>query len=104
MFDLYSFKMRTCGEKMASVIIAKVIMANNSIRRADVENLNFRGGSTFLVPVCTVPSSMDRTKKYIDQEPPYLMRQIMCTEVEEIKTKSSGAKHHFSRKRAQGVE
>jgi len=29
--------------------------------RAAVVNLNFRAGSTFPVPVCTVPSSMDRT-------------------------------------------
>jgi len=29
--------------------------------RAAVVHLNFRAGSTFPVPVCTVPSSMDRT-------------------------------------------
>ena len=31
--------------------------------RAAVANLNFRDGSTFPVPVCTVPSSMDRTNR-----------------------------------------
>ena len=31
------------------------------ITRAAVVHLNFRAGSTFPVPVCTVPSSMDRT-------------------------------------------
>ena len=31
------------------------------ISRAAVVHLNFRAGSTFPVPVCTVPSSMDRT-------------------------------------------
>ena len=30
-------------------------------------------------------------KKYIDQEPPYLMRQICVLQWEEIKTKNSGA-------------
>ena len=34
------------------------------ITRAAVVHLNFRAGSTFLVPVCTVPSSMDRTSRY----------------------------------------
>ena len=29
--------------------------------RAAVVHLNFQAGSTFPVPVCTVPSSMDRT-------------------------------------------
>ena len=36
-----------------------------------------------------------KTKKYIDQEPPYLMRQIFLLQWEEIKTKNSGATHHF---------
>ena len=31
--------------------------------RAAVVNLNFRAGSTFPVPVCTVPRSMDRTSR-----------------------------------------
>ena len=31
--------------------------------RAAVIHLNFRAGSTFPVPVCTVPSSMDRTSR-----------------------------------------
>ena len=31
--------------------------------RAAVVHLNFRAGSTFPVPVCTVPSSMDRTSR-----------------------------------------
>ena len=31
--------------------------------RAAVVHLNFRDGSTFPVPVCTVPSSMDRTSR-----------------------------------------
>ena len=31
--------------------------------RAAVVHLNFRAGSTFLVPVCTVPSSMERTSQ-----------------------------------------
>ena len=35
-----------------------------------------------------------RSKKYIDQEPPYLMRQICVLQWEEIKTKNSGATHH----------
>ena len=30
---------------------------------AAVVHLNFRAGSTFPVPVCTVPSSMDRTSR-----------------------------------------
>jgi len=34
-------------------------------------------------------------KKYKDQEPPYLMRQICVLQWEEIKTKNSGATHHF---------
>ena len=33
--------------------------------------------------------------KYIDQEPPYLMRQICVLQWEEIKTKNSGAKHQY---------
>ena len=32
-------------------------------QQAAVVHLNFRGGSTFLVPVCTVPGSMDRTSR-----------------------------------------
>ena len=31
--------------------------------RAAVVHLNFRAGSTFPIPVCTVPSSMDRTSR-----------------------------------------
>ena len=31
--------------------------------RSAVVHLNFRAGSTFPVPVCTVPSSMDRTSR-----------------------------------------
>ena len=31
--------------------------------QAAIVNLNFRAGSTFPVPVCTVPSSMDRTSR-----------------------------------------
>ena len=31
--------------------------------RAAVVHLNFRAGSTFSVPVCTLPSSMDRTSR-----------------------------------------
>ena len=31
-----------------------------AITRAAVVDLNFRAGSTFPVPVCTVPNSMDR--------------------------------------------
>ena len=36
-------------------------------------------------------------KKYMDQEPPYLMRQICALHLqwEEIKTRNSGATHHF---------
>ena len=34
-------------------------------------------------------------KKYKDQEPPYLMRQICVLQWKEIKTKNSGATHHF---------
>ena len=30
-----------------------------SVAWAAVVHLNFRAGSTFLIPVCTVPSSMD---------------------------------------------
>ena len=43
-------------------------------------------------------------KTYVHQEPPYLMRQICVLQWEEIKTKNSGATHHFEGKRAQGVE
>ena len=35
------------------------------------------------------------TKKYIGQEPPYLMRQICVLHWEEIETKNSRATHHF---------
>ena len=34
-------------------------------------------------------------KKSIDQEPPYLMRQICVLQWEEIKTKNSWAKHQL---------
>ena len=34
------------------------------ITRAAVVHLNFRARATFLGPVCTVPSSMDRTSRY----------------------------------------
>ena len=37
--------------------------ANRSRERAAVVHLNFRAGSTFPVPVCIVPSSMDRTSR-----------------------------------------
>ena len=47
---------------------------------------------------------LNATKKYIDQEPPYLMRQICVPHWEEIKTKNSGATHHFSGKMAQGLD
>ena len=43
-------------------------------------------------------------KKYVDHEPPYIMRQICLLQWEEIKKKNSGATHHFEGKRAQGVE
>ena len=33
------------------------------VSRAAVVHLNFRTGSTFPVPVCTVPNSMDRTSR-----------------------------------------
>ena len=33
------------------------------LSRAAVVHLNFRAGSTFLVPVCTLPSSMERTSR-----------------------------------------
>ena len=39
-------------------------------------------------------------KKYIDREPPYLMRQI-CV-LQEIKTKNSGATRHFLGKGPKG--
>ena len=32
---------------------------------------------------------------YIDQETPYLMRQICVLQWEKIKTKNSGVTHHF---------
>ena len=35
------------------------------------------------------------SKKYRDQEPPYLMRQFCVLQWEEIKTKNSGETHHF---------
>ena len=42
----------------------KIFYLNWIIRpRAAVVHLNFRAGSTFPVPVCTVPSSMDRTSR-----------------------------------------
>ena len=34
-------------------------------------------------------------KKYIDQEPPYLMRQICVLQWVAIKTKNAGAKHQL---------
>ena len=34
-------------------------------------------------------------KKYIDQEPPYLMRKICVLQWEETKTKNLGATHPF---------
>ena len=40
------------------------------------------------------------SKKYIDQELPYLMRKICVPQWEEIKTRNSGATHHFWGKRA----
>ena len=43
-------------------------------------------------------------KKYVDQDPPYLMRQICVLQLEEIKTKNPGATHHFLGKRVQGVK
>ena len=43
-------------------------------------------------------------KKYIDQEPPYLMRQICVLQWEEIKTKNSGATHQFLREKAAGAD
>ena len=45
---------------------------------------------------------LQTTKKYIDKEPPWMMRQICVLQWEEIKTKNSGATHHFWGKRAQG--
>ena len=36
------------------------------ISRVAVVHLNFLAGSTFLVPVCTVPSSMDRTSNKVN--------------------------------------
>ena len=38
---------------------------------------------------------MPQCKKYINQEPPYLMRQICVLQWEAIKTKNSGAKHQL---------
>ena len=42
------------------------------------------------------------TKKYIDQEPTYLMRQICVLQWEEIKTTNSGETHHFEEKGPMG--
>ena len=39
-----------------------------------------------------------RSKKYIDQEPPYLMRQIRVLQWEEIKTENSGQRIIFEGK------
>ena len=36
-----------------------------------------------------------KCKKHADQEPPYLRREICVLQWEEIKTKNSGATHHF---------
>ena len=56
-------------------------------------------------PVIKHLNICDNTQEiYKDQEPPYLMRQICVQQWEEIKTKNSGATHHFLGKRAQGVE
>ena len=44
---------------------------------------------------CTVFLLVCGTKKYIDQEPPYLMHQICVLQWEVIKTKNSGAKHQL---------
>ena len=37
---------------------------DNDVSRAAVVQLNFRAGTTFPVPVCTVPCSIDRTSRY----------------------------------------
>ena len=44
------------------MIFQRILLARQwRISRAAVVHLNFRAGSTFPVPVCTVPSSMDWT-------------------------------------------
>ena len=58
----------------------------------------------FLIQMKYRVQNIYNRKKYIDQEPPYLMRQICVLQWEEIKTKNSGATHHFGGKRARGVE
>ena len=42
---------------------AETLILLLSSSRAAVVHFNFRAGSTFPVPVCTVPSSMDRTSR-----------------------------------------
>ena len=46
-----------------------------------------------MYPLCHSP--LNPTKKYIDQEPPYLIRQICVLQWEEIKTKNSGPKNRL---------
>ena len=40
-----------------------ILMKLESLSLAAIVHLNFQAGSTFLVPVCTVPSSNDRTSR-----------------------------------------
>ena len=45
------------------ILIAGVLSQPNCSPRADVVRLDFQAGSTFPVPVCTVPSSMHRASR-----------------------------------------
>ena len=58
------YKILYKSNRFKQIIFSKY--ANNLktiISRAAVVHLNFRAGSTFPVPVCTVPSSMDRSSR-----------------------------------------
>ena len=46
---------------LAIKLVGRCLVLRNA--RVAVVHLNYRAGSTFPVPVCTVPSSMDRTSR-----------------------------------------
>ena len=51
------------GNMVAMFLVSFCIKLPQTLLRATVVHLNFRAGSPFPVPVCTVPSSMDRTSR-----------------------------------------
>ena len=46
-----------------NIFLCQLCTLYRDCRRADVVHLNLLAGSTFPIPVCTVPSSMDRTSR-----------------------------------------